>query len=219
MQSYTREFNGKNQFWTPSNLGFTNSLIDNKLANLEEVDISGLLPKNEAENTYLKKQDAEKKYLKITDAIVPKFHSYYAFTTDGTDIKKVLTNIGNYHGNIQIDLPSTVSDGIKLVFIDFHVQSLKKAALDALTFTLDEKSNWGSPGRQNRSVFKGICVEKGDGSRTPYIYKYSNSDIFTGKIRTLYLHPFFDDEKSYTDEIYLRTTQSAPEINMKIVSF
>ena len=34
MQSYTREFNGKNQFWTPSNLGFTNSLIDNKLNNL-----------------------------------------------------------------------------------------------------------------------------------------------------------------------------------------
>ena len=52
MQSYTREFNGKNQFWTPSNLGFTNSLIDNKLANLDEIDISGLLPKNEAENTY-----------------------------------------------------------------------------------------------------------------------------------------------------------------------
>ena len=36
MQSYTREFNEKNQFWTPSNIGLTNSLIDNKLAISEQ---------------------------------------------------------------------------------------------------------------------------------------------------------------------------------------
>ena len=177
------------------------------------------MPKNEAENTYLKKQDAEKNYLKITDAIVPKFHSISVFTTDGTDIKKVLTNIGTSRGNIQIDIPSTIGNGIKIVYIDFHVFSLKKAALDALTFTLDEDSNWSSSGRQKRSVFKGICVKTGDGSRTKYTYRFSNNDIFTGKIRTLYLHSFFDDEKSYSDEIYLYIMQSYPGINVRIIEF
>lgn len=76
MQSYAREFNGKNQFWTPSNLGFTNALIDNKLANLEEIDISGLLPKNEANETYLKKLDAEKNYLKKSDISNLQYEKY-----------------------------------------------------------------------------------------------------------------------------------------------
>ena len=55
MQSYAREYLGKNQFWTPSSIGLTNSLIDNKLNNLDEIDTSGLLSKKEAEDTYTTK--------------------------------------------------------------------------------------------------------------------------------------------------------------------
>lgn len=67
MQSYTREYLGKNQFWTPSSIGLTNSLIDNKLNNLDEKDTSGLLSKTEAENTYMKKTEANN-LLSKTDA-------------------------------------------------------------------------------------------------------------------------------------------------------
>ena len=227
MQSYAREYLGKNQFWTPSSIGLTNSLIDNKLNNLDEIDTSGLLSKNEANETYLKitdsnsllsKNEANETYLKITDAIVPKFHSFSVYNNDGFDMKQVLTNIGTASERIQIDIPSTVGNGIKLVYVDFRVFCLKKAALDALTFTLNNKTGTTSGDNKEGKMVKGICVATGDG-RSSYKYKYYIHDVFKGKIKTLYLHPFFDDEKSYSDEIYFYINSGATEVNVRIIEF
>ena len=258
MQSYAREYLGKNQFWTPSSIGLTNSLIDNKLNNLDEVDTSGLLSKKEAEDTYttktnfnekineinnnlssnyytgenintlhnqmmdvidnffLSKKTAEETYLKKTDAIVPKFHSFSLYSTDGTDEKHIITNTGTSLGSIQIDIPSTIGKGIKLIYINFSVRCLKKSPLDALAFGLNKEYNW-YPRNNKKVTVKGVCTFVGDDGRSVSIYDYSIHDVFTGKISTLYLHPFFDNDKSYSDEIYFYTTSSQPQVNVRII--
>ena len=205
MQTGNREFNGKNQFWTPSNLGLTQSLIDNKLNNIDNSDL-------------LSKTEAEKKYLKISNAIVPKFHSFSLYTTDGYDKKQYITSIGTSVGSIKINIPSTVGNGIKLIYINFSVQCVKLAALKALAFDLDESYNWTGSTIKTAAV-KGVCTDISSDSRYASICSFSIHDIYTTKIRTLYLHPFFDDGKSYSDDIYFYIMTGAPQVNVRIIEY
>ena len=206
MQSYTREFNGKNQFWTPSNLGFTNSLIDNKLANLDEIDTSGLLSKNEANETYLKKQDAEKNYLKITDVSNLQYEKKLIGYVD-SDTGKIgyliydipvyyLSNktIGNKNSQyISLKTPSTITNPCKLIKIRFYAfvttadSGMKSDWLYDLNCSLTDDPNEPMKG----SIHKGFYIANTGTDGKFYSY-FDFNEIIYGNPEYLYLHFFYN---------------------------
>ena len=230
MQSYTREFNGKNQFWTPSNLGFTNSLIDNKLANLDEIDTSGLLSKNEANETYLKKKDsnsllskneAENTYMKKSDYSSTNISSTsFSLVNYGSNLSRIdITGI-SYRGaqsRIEIPIPSNITGNTKIVYLDFSVTISNSAILDILACCLNTLDGSGERDYRLGRIFKGFRATADDKSRA-----FSISDIFIGNISKLYLHFYFDNftNKYGNDIVAINTSEIFPtNLNMKIVSF
>lgn len=230
MQSYTREYLGKNQFWTPSSIGLTNSLIDNKLNNLDEKDTSGLLSKNEAENTYMKKteannflskNEAQNTYMKIIDAIVPKSHSFSLLNYGGNIVKRYIKDLISQgpRSIVEISIPENISGNIKIVSVDFRVISNNSTALGHLACSLNEKDGSSSTNFRFGKIAKGVC-RSGDG----LAYNFSLSDIFFGNISKLYLHFYFDNfditYDSSSNEFYIAVdTDLKSDINVKIVSF
>lgn len=211
MQSYTREYLGKNQFWTPSSIGLTNSLIDNKLNNLDEKDTSGLLSKNEAENTYMKK----------TEAIVLKSHSFSLLNYDGNIVKRYIKDLISQgpRSIVEIPIPENISGNINIVSVDFRVISNNSTALGHLACSLNEKDGSSSTNFRFGKIAKGVC-RSGDG----LAYNFSLADIFFGNISKLYLHFYFDNfditYDSSSNEFYIEAdTDLKSDINVKIVSF
>ena len=240
MQSYAREYLGKNQFWTPSSIGFTNSLIDNKLNNLDEIDTSGLLSKNEANETYLKKTDsnsllskneAENTYLKKTDYSPPNItysHSYL-YTLTSYHNKYIYINNIKSRGEgsvITINLPSSVTGAIRYVSLNFNVWTAAiggcASELDQLCCKLAIKSE---------DVYKDIDSRDGPALRGSKIasccYRFNFSQFFTNIIdNKLYLRFFFIETGAIekTDEdmnngIYITYNDAYPEFELTVVGF
>lgn len=184
MQSYIREFNGKNQFWTPSN--------------------SGLLSKSEAESTYLKKSD-------LSDMNNIQYEKIQYFGGPGYFLLQnipmyLMQNRGTATSNsrvIGLGGPTKITNTFKIVRIKFYAYYLqtdsgsKKYWLEDLYCSLTDDAREPMKG----TIHKCFIISGDKNLTTNHrIYGYFEFDqIIYGNPKFLYLHLFYQTGKPYED--------------------
>ena len=181
MQSYIREFNGKNQFWTPSN--------------------SGLLSKSEAESTYLKKSD-------LSDMNNIQYEKIQYFGGPGYFLLQnipvyFMQNRGTATSNswtIGLGVPTKITNTFKIVRVKFYAYFLttdsgsKNYWLEDLCCSLTDDAREPMKG----TIHKGFPIA-GDKNVTTnhraYGYFEFNQIIY-GNPKYLYLHFFYQTGQS-----------------------
>lgn len=176
MQSYIREFNGKNQFWTPSN--------------------SGLLSKSEAESTYLKKSD-------LSDMNNIQYEKIQYFGGPGYFLLQnipvyFMQNRGTATSNswtIGLGLPTKITNQFKIVRIKFYAYYLtndsgsKNYWLEDLCCSLTDDAREAMKG----TIHKGFNISNDKNITTNHrVYGYFEfNQIIYGNPKFLYLHFFY----------------------------
>lgn len=181
MQSYIREFNGKNQFWTPSN--------------------SGLLSKTEAESTYLKKSDLSD----MNNIQYEKIQYYgnlgyylmsnipvYSMANRGT------TTLNSWY--IGLVVPTKITNTFKIVRVKFYAYYLlndsgsKSAWLNNLCCSLTDDVREPMKG----TIHKGfpIAGDKNVTSNNRAYGYFEFNQIIYGNPKYLYLHFFYQTGQS-----------------------
>lgn len=188
MQSYIREFNGKNQFWTPSN--------------------SGLLSKSEAESTYLKKSD-------LSDEPNIQYEKIQYFGGPGYFLLQnipmyYMRNRGTATSNswtIGLSVPTKITNQFKIVRIKFYAYYLSNDSgsenfwLEDLCCSLTDDAREAIKG----TIHKGFLIG-GDKNVTSNhrVYGYFEfNQIIYGNPKFLYLHFFYKSGKAL--EYYKKT--------------
>ena len=222
MQTGNREFNGKNQFWTPSNLGLTQSLIDNKLNN---IDNSDLLSKTEANETYLKKSDVSNlQYQKLiyTYGSVKSFFllqdiPIYYIHNRGTSTKNSLW--------MDFKIPSTITKTLKIVKIRFYAYITLNDSGSELDWINDLNCSLTADKDEamKGTIHKGFYIASKPLDDKLYSY-FEINEIIYGNPKYLYLHFFYNCNstnltKYNNNKIYIVFDENHEDLSMTVEYF
>ena len=256
MQSGGREYNGRNQYWTPSNIGLTQSMIDTSINRIELKDNSGesnlfTVVDNKIKPTVpmvcdtptANEEVSNKKYTddNISTVNTNLSNNYYNKSTIDTkisDLNTKITALDSGYANVDssytqplkaetytisnikslsftnwslrmsniptIILPcgATKSNTVSLVLVNFMIYTTKSENIDAmrdLVCTIDYNNNSLLNRTYNKPIIIGSIKNGTDDSKIYAAYYISEIIYNINNRRNLYLHFFYESDKTYSN--------------------